>query len=163
VPMVVDADALNALAMRPEIFSSPGGPRVFTPHPGEFKRLLGIERLEAEDRAKLAREFALKTGAVIVLKGHETAITDGRQLAFNTTGNPGMATGGTGDVLTGVITALICQGMPPFAAARLGAHVHGMAGDLAATEIGPVGLIARDLLRRLPRALRAAREVDIPF
>jgi ADP-dependent NAD(P)H-hydrate dehydratase len=165
-PLVVDADGLNALAARPEVLNSPAGPRVFTPHPGEFARLLGVETFAAEERAKLAREFALRTGAVVLLKGHQTVITDGRQLAFNTTGNPGMATGGMGDVLTGVITAMLCQGLSPFDAARFAAHVHGTAGDFAASEIGPVGMIARDLLRRLPRAIYAARPVpenDVPF
>jgi ADP-dependent NAD(P)H-hydrate dehydratase len=162
-PMVFDADALNALASQPSILDSPGGPRVFTPHPGEFARLLGIARVEPEDRGKLARELAGRTGGVVLVKGHETAITDGRQLAYNTTGNPGMATGGSGDVLTGVITAFLCQGLSPFDAARLGAHVHGDAGDYAAAEIGMVGMIARDLLRRLPRAIRMVREMEIPF
>lgn len=162
-PMVFDADALNALASQTSILDAPGGPRIFTPHPGEFARLLGIETVATEDRGKLARELAARTGAVVLVKGHETAITDGRQLAYNTTGNPGMATGGTGDVLTGVITAFICQGLSPFDAARLGAHVHGEAGDYAAAEFGPVGMIARDLLRRLPRAIRASRETEIPF
>lgn len=162
-PMVFDADALNALAAQQPVLEAPGGPRIFTPHPGEFARLLGVESVAAEDRGRLAREFAARTSGVVLVKGHETAITDGRQLAFNTTGNPGMATGGSGDVLTGVITALLCQGLAPFDAARLGAHVHGAAGDLAAQEIGPVGMIARDLLRRLPRALRATDESEIPF
>src|SRR5207247_10823765 len=92
--------------------------------------------------------------SIILLKGHRTIITDGSRLAENTTGNPGMATGGTGDVLTGIITALICQGLSPFDAAVLGAHVHGLAGDLAAADLGQVSLIASDLLRFLPQAFR---------
>ncbi len=162
-PMVFDADALNALAGQQEVLDKPGGPRIFTPHPGEFARLLAVEKVETEDRGKLAREFALRTGGVVLVKGHETAITDGRQLAYNTTGNPGMATGGCGDVLTGVITALLCQRFSPFDAAHLGAHVHGEAGNYAAAEVGMIGMIARDLLRRLPRALRASHESEIPF
>ena len=89
-----------------------------------------------------------------MLKGHQTFITDGTREAINATGNPGMATGGTGDVLTGIIVALICQQMEPFEAAVLAAHVHGLAGDLAAAELGQVSLIASDLLRYLPPAFK---------
>lgn len=161
-PLVVDADGLNALAATPGGLDRPGGPRVFTPHPGEFARLLGTDNVAAEDRARLAREMALRTGAVLLVKGHETVITDGVQIAYNTTGNPGMATGGCGDVLTGIITAFLCQGLAPFDAARLGAYVHGLAGDYAAGTVGQVGMIARDLLRRIPRAIANAA-LDIPF
>ncbi len=89
---------------------------------------------------------------VLVLKGHRTVITDGQQYCTNQTGNPGMATGGSGDVLTGVITGLLCQGLSPFDAARLGVHVHGLAGDLAAEDLGQVSLIASDLIEHLPKA-----------
>jgi NAD(P)H-hydrate epimerase len=92
---------------------------------------------------------------IVVLKGHQTVITDGRRYILNRTGNPGMATGGSGDVLTGVITALLCQGLSPFDAARLGVHVHGLAGDLAALELGQVSLIASDLIEYLPQAFQA--------
>ncbi len=91
---------------------------------------------------------------MIVLKGHHTLVTDGKQAAHNTTGNPGMATGGSGDVLTGIITALLGQKLSPYDAARLGVHVHGLAGDLAAAELGQVSLIASDLVRFLPAAFR---------
>ncbi len=174
-PLVLDADALNALAetgvltptkssARPSSAgkssrskSSPPAPRVLTPHPGEFARLLGLKTAEVQlRREELARQFAAEHGIVIVLKGHETVISDGTRTAINATGNPGMATGGSGDVLTGVITALICQGMSAYDAARLGAHVHGLAGDLAARELGQVSLIASDLVRFLPAAFQAA-------
>jgi NAD(P)H-hydrate epimerase len=178
-PMVVDADALFALAQRPAVLSAPGGPRVLTPHPGEFQRLTGTPYKESqriEAAAELARgeddlhwTFRHKTSGntesnalsserpemVVVLKGHGTIITDGSRVSINQTGNPGMATGGSGDVLTGIITALICQGMSPFDAARLGAHVHGLAGDLASAELGQVALIASDLAAYLPRAFLA--------
>jgi NAD(P)H-hydrate epimerase len=125
---------------------------VLTPHPGEFGRLIGRKTFPADERETLARDFAQRTGAVVVLKGHRTVISDGKQVATNATGNPGMATGGTGDVLTGIVTALLCQKLSPYDAARLAAHVHGLAGDLAASELGEVGMIASDLLKYLPNA-----------
>ena len=153
-PLVVDADGLNALAQQTGLLARPGGPRILTPHPGEFCRLIGRETIGAQERESLARELAQRTGAVVVLKGHRTVITDGKDVSLNPTGNPGMATGGTGDVLTGIITALICQGLSPYDAARMGAYVHGLAGDLAAAELGEVSMIASDLVEYLPRAWR---------
>jgi len=150
-PMVFDADALNALAGDAAVLAHPGGPRVLTPHPGEFARLVG-KKLDAELRNEAAVELAARCGIVIVLKGHHTLVTDGRRKALNTTGNPGMATGGTGDVLTGLITALACQHLEMFDAARLGVHLHGLAGDLAAEELGQVSLVASDLIQYLPEA-----------
>src|SRR5262249_4687626 len=132
-----------------------GAVRVITPHPGEFARLLGIDTKAVQaDRTSLAAGFAARHGVVVLLKGHQTVITDGRKAAINTTGNSGLATGGTGDVLTGVITAFLAQGLPAFNAAHLGAHVHGLAGDLAAAEFGERGLIASDLPHYLGRACR---------
>jgi NAD(P)H-hydrate epimerase len=157
LPMVLDADGLNALSRRPLAAGAPAGPRVLTPHPGEFRRLAHLEEpLEREALEAEAVKLAAHLHAVIVLKGHRTLITDGERSAHNTTGNPGMATGGTGDVLTGVITALLAQKMPPFDAARLGVYLHGLAGDLAAKEFGEVSLIASDLIRHLPAAFRKA-------
>jgi NAD(P)H-hydrate epimerase len=156
-PMVVDADGLNALAAMPESLAHPGGPRVLTPHAGEFARLLGVDDVPADQRQPRAVEFAARHGVVLVLKAHRTLITDGRRKALNPTGNPGMATGGTGDVLTGLITALACQHLSPFDAARLGVYLHGLAGDLAAEELGQESLIARDLIHYLPVAFKAYR------
>ncbi len=150
--LIVDADALNALAARIATIRRPRGPRILTPHPGEFARLTGQQKVETHERESLAQSFAERTGTVVVLKGHRTVISDGYQVSLNFTGNPGMATGGTGDVLTGIITALVCHGLPPYEAARLGVHVHGLAGDLAAAELGEVAMIASDLIRYLPRA-----------
>jgi len=156
-PMVIDADALNALSR------SPGGwpqapqdaPRIVTPHPGEFSRMLGVDTKTVQaDRETLAAEFAAKYGVIVLLKGHRTVITDGTRAAINSTGNSGMATGGTGDVLTGLITALLSQGLKAFDAARLGAHLHGLAGDMAAADFGKPGLIASDLPRYLGKAWR---------
>ena len=156
-PTVLDADALNDLAAGgDDALLHPGGPRILTPHEGEFRRLLGQQQREApsEQLPELAQDMAKRCGVVVVLKGHHTLITDGQSTVFNQTGNPGMATGGSGDVLTGVISALICQGLEPFPAAQLGAHIHGLAGDLAAEELGQVSLIASDLIRFLPAAFR---------
>src|SRR3954447_5986459 len=159
-PMVVDADALFALAEHADQWPKCGAARILTPHPGEFARLAGAFP-KVDHRVAIATGLAkrLVQGGcaenVIVLKGHETVVTDGKRYAINRTGNPGMATGGTGDVLTGIITALLCQGLSPFDAARLGVHVHGLAGDLAANELGQVSMIASDLIEYLPRAFRA--------
>jgi len=156
-PMVIDADGLNALAAADDGLTNPAGPRILTPHPGEFHRLVKTAADHSHSRDEqvaAARELAAEHRIIIVLKGHRTIITDGARTAENTTGNPGMATGGTGDILSGIITALVCQGLSPFDAAVLGTHVHGLAGDLAAAELGQVSLIASDLLRFLPQAFR---------
>jgi NAD(P)H-hydrate epimerase len=155
-PMVVDADGLNALAQDLEQLRTSVAPRILTPHPGEFQRLAGEKcagdlAARAEQAAELCRcDDSAKT--IVVLKGHHTIVTDGGQYAVNSTGNPGMATGGTGDCLTGVIVALLAQGLSPWEAARLGVHVHGLAGDLAAAALGQVSLTASDLIDFLPRA-----------
>ncbi len=177
-PMVVDADGLNALSARGEVLGRPGGPRILTPHPGEFARLLGGDlflasqwesrvvmqftpegkrRVPAPERESAAVELAGRCRVIVVLKGHRTLITDGHRRAVNTTGNPGMATGGSGDVLTGLITALACQKLPPFDAARLGVFLHGLAGDLAAAELGQEAMIASDLVRFIPAAMKEYR------
>jgi ADP-dependent NAD(P)H-hydrate dehydratase len=153
-PVVIDADALYALARRRAAFSNPAAPRVLTPHPGEFARLSGILPQESQ-RTAAAVDLARHDqggNTIVVLKGYQTVVTDGHRFSINQTGNPGMATGGTGDVLTGLITGLLCQGLSPFDAARLGVHVHGLAGDLAAKELGQVSLIASDLIDFLPAA-----------
>ncbi len=165
-PMVVDADALVALAARPEVLATPGGPRVLTPHPGEFARLTnqppdaaaGIAEAGDRQRSEMAAELAARDTTkrtVVVLKGHRTIVADPRRASINQTGNPGMATGGSGDSLTGIITGLLCQGLEPWDAARLGVYVHGLAGDLAAEALGQVSMIARDLVDYLPSAFRA--------
>jgi ADP-dependent NAD(P)H-hydrate dehydratase len=156
-PMVVDADALYALAERKAALVKSGGSRILTPHPGEFARFAG-SLPEGTQRITMAAELAGRDAegkTVVVLKGHNTVVTDGTRFSINRTGNPGMATGGSGDVLTGIITALLCQGLEPFDAARLGVHVHGLAGDLAAEELGQVSMIASDLINFLPKAFRA--------
>jgi NAD(P)H-hydrate epimerase len=153
-PLVVDADGLFALAEYADALAQPGGPRVITPHAGEFARL-SAEPYDAARRTEAAADLARRDptkNTVVVLKGHRSVVTDGSRVSLNQTGNPGMATGGTGDVLTGVLTGLLCQGLPAFDAARLGVHVHGRAGDLAAEELGEISMIGSDLLEYLPRA-----------
>ena len=154
VPTVLDADALNNLAGQTEALAKLKRPVVITPHPGEFSRLTGRDTKEIqEDREAHAAGFAASAEhLVLVLKGAETIVTDGRRLYKNTTGNPGMATGGSGDALTGVIAALIAQGMDPFDAACLGTYAHGLAGDIARDNNGVVGLIAGDIVDSLADA-----------
>ncbi len=156
-PMVVDADALNALASLPIDLPMPGGERILTPHIGEFRRLIDEDRSVESCRAR-ASDFAAEAGVVVVLKGHRSLITDGHSLHENTTGNPGMATGGAGDVLTGVITALLGQGLPSMEAAVLGAHVHGVAGDHACEQLGEVSMSATDICDSLAFAFQATSE-----
>jgi NAD(P)H-hydrate epimerase len=154
-PLVLDADGINAFAGRAEHLGGRSAPLILTPHPGEFARLIGTDIPSVQaNRQHLAVRFATEHGVVLVLKGHGTLVTDGRRLYRNPTGNPGMATGGTGDVLTGLIAALLGQGLDAFAAAQLGVHLHGLAGDLARDDVGEASLIATDLLDSLPRAFR---------
>jgi NAD(P)H-hydrate epimerase len=158
-PLVVDADGLNALQRRTDLLRARPGPTVLTPHPAEFARLAGGDTAAVQaDRQGRAARFAADHGVVVVLKGHGTVVTDGKQVYISTTGNPGMATGGTGDVLTGLVAALLGQGLAPFAAAQLGVYVHGLAGDLARDKLGETALIATDLLEYLPAALRSRED-----
>jgi NAD(P)H-hydrate epimerase len=154
-PLVLDADGINAFDGHLDLLARPEYPRVLTPHPGELSRLIGKPIAEIQkNRESIAKRIASLLGVTLVLKGHRTVVSDGKQTYVNTTGNPGMATGGTGDVLTGVIAALIGQGLSPFDAARLGAYLHGLAGDIAAKSVGMVSLMATDLLAALPDAIR---------
>jgi NAD(P)H-hydrate epimerase len=153
-PLVIDAVGLNALAAAPRGLAHAGGPRILTPHPGEFARLSPGDENQAERAVEMARAL----GLIVVLKGPHTLVTNGQEQFRNTTGNPGLATGGTGDVLTGIITALVCQGLAPFAAAKLGVFVHGLAGDLAAEKLGQVGMTARDVVDQLPNAWKKMAE-----
>jgi len=152
-PIVLDADGLNALGSPPEALRHNRGPRVLTPHPGELARLIATNSAVVQTRrAELTRDFARRFGVVLVLKGHRTLVQFGDELFTNSTGNPGMATGGSGDVLTGLIAALIGQRLRPFDAAVLGVYLHGLAGDLAREVLGEASLTAADLLDYLPKA-----------
>jgi NAD(P)H-hydrate epimerase len=155
-PLVIDASALNAFRGRAAEINPHGRPRVITPHPGELARLIGGDAKSINAaRIDAARAAARAANCVAVLKGHQTLIADpDGYVRVNPTGNPGMATGGTGDVLTGLIAALLAQGLAAFEAAQLGAHLHGLAGDLARDELGEVSLTATDVLDYLPRAFR---------
>ncbi len=155
-PMIIDADGLNALTQDIRQIDSPVAPRILTPHPGEFQRLSGEKcaaetAKRAEQAAALCRQDTSRR-TIVVLKGHRTIVTDGERFAVNATGNPGMATGGTGDCLTGIITALVGQSLSSWDAARLGVHVHGLAGDLATDDLGQTSLIASDVVDYLPQA-----------
>jgi NAD(P)H-hydrate epimerase len=160
VPLVIDADALNHLTGELDRIARIEGRVVLTPHPGEAARLLGIGTAEVQaDRLSATRALALRTGAVCVLKGARTVVCDGRAAdsfaTINTTGNPGMATAGSGDVLTGVIGALLAQDLTAADAARLGVFVHGLAGDHAASKLGARSLTASDLVDHLPAAFES--------
>jgi ADP-dependent NAD(P)H-hydrate dehydratase len=153
--MVLDADGLNAMEGQAERLQGRPAPLILTPHPGEFARLSGRDVATVQaDRVDVARRFAFDHQLILVLKGNGSIVTDGRRVYVNDTGNPGMATGGTGDVLTGVIAALLGQRMEPFAAAQLGVYLHGLAGDLARDAVGEVSMIASDLLIYLPEAFQ---------
>ncbi|MCU0727323.1 MAG: NAD(P)H-hydrate dehydratase [Planctomycetes bacterium] len=154
-PLVLDADGLNCLAKAPNMLRAAAGPRILTPHPGEAARLLGCPTAAIQaDRHGAAETLARRYGAIVVLKGRGTVVSDGTTHFVNRTGNPGMATGGAGDVLTGLIGGLLAQHIAPFDAAILGVHLHGLAGDLAAARVGIHALIAGDILEHLPAALR---------
>lgn len=154
VPLVLDADALNLLASDSRLIDQIPAGSILTPHPGEFKRLVGSWTHDFEKLEKLKR-FSEQTQCVVVLKGAYSAIAspDGK-ITFNSTGNPGMATGGSGDVLTGLLTGLLAQGYESLNAAVLGVYLHGLAGDLAAHEKGLNSLIAGDIIEFLPTAFR---------
>jgi ADP-dependent NAD(P)H-hydrate dehydratase len=150
-PLVIDADALNILALEPHLKDAFAAPRVLTPHPGEAARLLG-GTLPA-DRVEAAAVIAERFGAVVVLKGMGTVVCDGESVYVERAGNPGMATGGTGDVLTGLLAARLAMGASPFDAAVQAVHAHARAGDLAAAGVGEQSMIATDLVANLPAAL----------
>jgi NAD(P)H-hydrate epimerase len=152
--LVIDADGLNNLAGIKNWPARLKAKLILTPHPGEMKRLwsdLLRDELPAE-KSQQALQFAQRTNTIVVLKGAGTVVTDGEKVYINQTGNPGMATAGSGDVLTGVITALLGQGLSDFDAAVLGVYIHGLAGDIAAERIGQVSLMTTDIIESLPDA-----------
>ncbi|MBN2483336.1 MAG: NAD(P)H-hydrate dehydratase [Candidatus Omnitrophica bacterium] len=156
LPMVVDADALHALADDLESLTRKRIVKlILTPHEGEFARLIKKTPHEVKQARKdLAKEFALRYNLILVLKGHQTVITDGELLLENTSGNAGMATAGSGDVLAGIIGGLLAQGVSPFSAAQLGVALHGTAGDIAMQEKTQLGMIASDITECVPQAIK---------
>jgi NAD(P)H-hydrate epimerase len=153
--MVIDADGLTALTGHPEILAQAAGARCLTPHPGEMARMLGVPVSTVQaDRIATTRRFATTHRAHVVLKGDRSVISgpDGRTF-LNPTGNPGMASGGTGDVLTGMVGAYLARGLAPLTALMCATYLHGLAGDLAARETGEEGLIAGDVVEAIPRAI----------
>lgn len=152
-PLVLDADGLNALGQDRELLCKRKAVSVLTPHPGEMGRLLGIDTAAVQaDREGCAVRLARESRSIVVLKGHRTVVTDAQTLFVNETGNPGMATGGMGDVLAGLIVSLLARGIPHFDAAVLGVFLHGFAGDLAAQRYGQECMKASDVIETLPEA-----------
>jgi NAD(P)H-hydrate epimerase len=164
IPVVVDADGLNALGAHPGVLQQVDVPVVVTPHPGEMARLVGVSVREVQgDRIAIAKDFARRYGCYLVLKGARSLIAepDG-SLAINLTGNPGMASGGMGDLLTGMIPGFIAQGYDCATSIKLSVFIHGLAGDLLRRERGPVGFIAGDVLSEVPRVLQALADQTLP-
>jgi len=158
-PMVLDADALSALAGHLDVLDGAAGPRVLTPHPGEMARMLGSTVAEVQgNRLEIARDFARRHRVYLALKGAGTVVAapDGR-VFVNPTGNPGMATGGSGDALTGMIGAFLARRLDPLAAVTAGCYLHGLAGDLAAAERGEEGMIAGDIVEAIAAAMKTPR------
>ena len=150
-PVVLDADGINVISTHKDILRGRQAPTILTPHDGEFARLGGVI---GEDRMASARTLARDLGCIVLLKGHRTCITDGNTDYLNQTGNPGMAVGGSGDVLAGIIVSLLGQKLLPLEAAAVGAWLHGAAGDLCGQEIGQYGMLPTDMLSALPRLLK---------
>jgi hydroxyethylthiazole kinase-like uncharacterized protein yjeF len=156
VPMVIDADAITALALRREVLKECKSPIVLTPHPGEMARLMGTTtKVIQDDRMGVAKDFADSYGCIVVLKGNRTVIASPQgEIYINPSGNPGMASGGTGDVLTGMIGGLLAQGISPLEASKWGVYLHGLAGDIAREKVGEIPLIASDIINHIPSALK---------
>ena len=150
-PVVLDADGINVLSGHMDILRGRQYPTILTPHDGEFRRVGGSV---GDDRMASAGAFASEFGCVLLLKGHRTCITDGQTGYVNGTGNPGMAVGGSGDVLAGILTGLLGQGIEPLKAAACAAWLHGAAGDLCASELGQYAMLPTDMLSALPRLLK---------
>lgn len=151
LPIVLDADGINVLAGHIDVLRESACPVILTPHDGEFARLGGDVSV---GRERAIGRMAEQTGQTVLLKGHRTLICDGQRLCRNHTGNAGMAKGGSGDVLSGIIVSLLGQGVDPFEAAALGAWIHGTAGDLCAEAIGEYGMTPMDVVQAIPQVLR---------
>lgn len=160
-PVLIDADGINALIGYLDILKRSKAPLILTPHPGEMARLIGKSSKDIQkDRIGIAQDFAMKYRVYLVLKGARTVFADPHgNVYINTTGNPGMATAGTGDVLTGIIGGLIAQGIEILDAIKIGVYIHGLAGDLASKTFGEMGMIAGDMIERIPEAIKCLRDI----
>ena len=156
LPMVIDADALGALNRHLDILKQHKGEIILTPHAKEMSGLFGIGiNLIKKNRKLIAKKYAKHYNSIIILKGHQSIVTDGdKKFYINKTGNPGMATAGSGDVLSGIAGAFLAQGLDIFNAAKYATHIHGLAGDIAAKDKTQMGLIASDIISRIPTALK---------
>ena len=161
-PMVMDADALNAVSRDMRVLKKIKVDYVITPHPGEMARLINKnEGYVRNNRITIAKKFSRDYNACVVLKGAGTVVAGPLGKYYvNATGNPGMATAGSGDVLTGIIAGLLSQGLKMFDAARLGVYIHGLAGDIAAKDRGEIGLIAGDILENIPYAIKLVQKIE---
>lgn len=149
-PVVLDADGINVLRAHKDVLRGRQQPTILTPHDGEFRRIGTL----TQDREASAMALARELGAIVLLKGHRTVITDGERTYINTTGNPGMAVGGSGDLLAGILVSLLGQGIMPLEAAACAAWLHGAAGDRCAAELGQYGMLPTDMLTALPRLMK---------
>ncbi len=155
-PLVLDADGLNCINQDVSVLNKRKAPTVITPHTKEFERLLKNSGIEYTDRINTSIEFSNKYNVITLLKGYNTVVTNiNSQYHINPTGNPGMATAGSGDILSGIIASLIGQGIDAFNAACCGAYIHGLAGDLTAKDKGEYGLIATDIIENIPYAIKS--------
>ncbi len=155
ISLVIDADGLNALAGHLDLLKKTQTPKILTPHVGELSRLLKMDKKKIEkNRSQICQNFAKKYNCVILLKGPETVVASSKEFYINKTGNAGMATAGSGDVLTGMIAAFVGQGLSAFDAAKFGAYYHGKAGDAAAKSVSEISLIATDIIDKIPHVLK---------
>ncbi|MBQ8860554.1 MAG: NAD(P)H-hydrate dehydratase [Ruminococcus sp.] len=154
-PMLIDADGINALSMNIDVLKEVTADVVLTPHPKEMSRLSGlsVEYIQ-NNRVEVAESFAKKYGVTLVLKGKDTVITNGENTFLNPTGNSGMAKGGSGDVLSGIIASLMSQGVSPIDSACVGVYIHGLAGDLAAQDLSKISMLPSDIVGHLPQAFK---------
>lgn len=157
-PIVLDADGINCVSNKKSILLNRNNKLIITPHPGELSRLINISIEEIQNnREKYSMEVSKKYGVIVVLKGNKTIVCNNEEIYINTTGNPGMATAGSGDVLTGIIVSLLGQGIDSFTSAKLGVFIHGLAGDIARDEKGEYSLIASDIIENIPLAINKIR------
>lgn len=155
-PILIDADGINALSMNIDILAQTKAPVVLTPHPKEMSRITGysVEHICA-NRQQVAQDFAKKFSVTVVLKGHNTIVTDGVSTYVNNTGNSGMAKGGSGDVLSGIIASLMAQGVDVLTSACMGVYIHGLSGDMAAHSLSKTAMLPSDLINTLPQVFRS--------